>query len=106
MARKYREPVEDDAEADVPVQNCWLCLRPIGQVTEWHHPIPKSRGGKIKQPVHPICHQAIHANLSNSELEKRYSTPEALLAHAEIGRFVAWVATKPPDFHAPTKERR
>jgi len=28
------------------------------------------------------------------------------LAHDEIGRFVAWIANKPPDFNAPTKDRR
>lgn len=106
MARKNRD-WEDDAEAEVePVQHCWLCDRPMGELVEWHHPIPKSRGGRERQPVHPICHRTIHANFTNSELERRYATKEALLAHEEIGRFVAWVAGKPPDFNAPTKDRR
>ncbi len=105
MARKDRYR-DDEEEADAPVQLCWLCERAMGDAIEWHHPIPKSRGGKERVPVHPICHQAIHANFSNSELEKRYATAEALRANEEIGRFVTWVANKPPDFYAPTKDRR
>jgi hypothetical protein len=56
--------------------------------------------------VHPICHRTIHANFTNSDLEKRFATVEALLAHPEIGRFVDWIANKPSHFNAPTKERR
>ena len=106
MARKQRD-WEDETEADVPpVLTCWLCGRPMGEETDWYHPVPKSRGGKETQPVHPICRKTIHANFSNSDLEKRYSTAEALLAHEEIARFVAWVANKPPDFNASVKDRR
>lgn len=105
MARKDRS-WQDDEEAETPTVYCWLCSREMGEVTEWHHPIPKARGGRERQPVHPICHRTIHANFTNSDLEKRYSTVEALLAHEEIGRFVAWIANKPPDFNAPTKDRR
>ncbi len=56
--------------------------------------------------MHPICHRTIHANFTNSDLEKRFATTEALLGHEEIRRFVDWVANKPPDFNAPTKDRR
>lgn len=105
MARKSRDWEDEETEVP-PTATCWLCSRPIGAVTVWHHPVPKSRGGREQQPVHPICNKTIHANFTNSDLEKRYSTPEALLAHEEIGRFVAWVANKPPDFDAPTKRRR
>uniref|UniRef100_UPI0037CA855B hypothetical protein n=1 Tax=Sphingorhabdus sp. TaxID=1902408 RepID=UPI0037CA855B len=59
-----------------------------------------------REPIHPICHRTIHANFTNSELERRYSTAEALLGHAEIRRFVDWVANKDPDFYVPTKDRR
>jgi hypothetical protein len=105
MARKYRDPYDDEDEAAEPTLTCWLCARPMGDKIEWYHPVPKSRGGRDTQPVHPICVQAIRANFTNSELERRYSTAEALLAHEEIRRFVDWVANKPPDFHAPTKRR-
>jgi hypothetical protein len=106
MARRSKQDDWAD-EADVPVAivHCWLCQRPMGSITEWHHPVPKSRGGKIKEPVHPICHETIHANLTNSDLAKRYATPDALREHEAIGRFVEWVAGKPADFSAPTKKR-
>ena len=57
-------------------------------------------------PVHPICHRAIHAALSNKELERGYSTAEALRAHPEVAKFIGWVAGKDPDFHAPTRRKR
>jgi 5-methylcytosine-specific restriction endonuclease McrA len=105
MARKNRDFYDDEEEAAEPALSCWLCSRSMGEALEWHHPIPKSRGGRDRQPVHPICHQTIHANFTNSDLEKRYFTAEALLGNEEIRRFVDWVANKPPDFHAPTKKR-
>jgi hypothetical protein len=104
MARKNRWRDEEEEE-EAPKLTCWLCARAMGETIEWHHPVPKSRGGREKQPVHPICHQTIHAHLTNSDLEKRYSTAEALLGHDEIKRFVGWIANKPTDFHAPTKKR-
>jgi hypothetical protein len=106
MAKKSREWLDKIEEVEQPVQHCWLCERPIGDVTEWHHPIPKSRGGRERQPVHPICHRTIHANFTNSELERHYSTLQALHAHSEIERFIDWIANKPPNFNAPTKDRR
>jgi hypothetical protein len=73
---------------------------------EWHHPLPKSRGGRTTTPVHPICHRSIHATLGNAELARRYADAAALRAHPDIARFLAWIADKPPDFHAPTRRRR
>ena len=100
MVRKARlaEALSDSA--------CFLCGRPLGRRVEWHHPLPRSRGGRETVPVHPICHRAIHAVLSNKELERQYVTAEALRAHADIARFIAWVADKDPDFHAPTRRRK
>ena len=85
---------------------CFLCGRPLGKRTERHHPVPKSKGGRETEPVHPICHRAIHGALTNKELATKAHTREALLENAELARFVAWVANKPPDFHAPTRRRR
>lgn len=68
--------------------------------TEWHHPIPKSRGGRETVPVHPICHRTIHANFSNAELAKL--TRDEMIATPAIAKFLAWIANKPADFHAPT----
>jgi hypothetical protein len=93
----------DDAEQ---VPRCWLCERPLGRKTEWHHPVPKSRGGRDTVAVHPICHRTIHAALGNTELARQGATAGALRKVPEIARFVAWISDKPPDFHAPTRKRR
>ena len=84
---------------------CALCERPLGAKVEAHHVVPKSEGGRETEPVHPICHRAIHAALTNAELA-RLGTLEAVRADPGVARFLAWVADKPPDFHAPTRRRR
>jgi hypothetical protein len=88
------------------MEQCWLCDRPLGGRVERHHPHPRSRGGKETVPVHPICHRTIHAHLSNAELARLTPEPAALRSRPEIARFLAWVADKPPDFHAPTRTAR
>lgn len=85
---------------------CWLCSRPLGERVEWHHPVPKSRGGRDKQPIHPICHRTLHARYSNAELDRIGGVLSELRADPEVARFLAWVANKDPDFHAPTHRRR
>ena len=84
-------------------QDCWLCRRPLGRRIEWHHPVPKSRGGRETVPLHPICHRTLHATFGNTELGRIGADPEALRGQAALARFLAWVAGKPPDFHAPTR---
>ncbi|HTJ65480.1 MAG TPA: HNH endonuclease [Alphaproteobacteria bacterium] len=91
---------------DVHDAPCWLCGRPLGRRAEWHHPRPKSRGGRDRVAVHPICHRAIHANFTNTELARLPPEPGALAAHPAIERFLKWIAGKPPDFHAPTRGGR
>lgn len=85
---------------------CALCDRPLGARIEWHHWIPKSRGGRDVAALHPICHRAIHATISNAELARSFASAATLRAHPDIARFLGWVAKKPPDFHAPTLRRR
>jgi hypothetical protein len=85
---------------------CFLCGRPLGRRVEWHHPVPKSRGGRDTVPIHPLCHRTIHATLTNSELERGYADAASLRAHPQIARFIEWVSDKDPDFHAPTRRRR
>lgn len=53
--------------------------------------------------MHPICHKAIHANFTNAQLARIGDDAEAIRADPAIAKFVRWVSTKPPDFHAPTK---
>jgi hypothetical protein len=41
------------------------------------------------------CHSSIHALIpSEKDLGRYYHTVEALLAHEELGKFVAWVRTR------------
>ncbi len=85
---------------------CWLCLRPLGTRVEWHHPLPRAKGGRETVPLHPICHRAIHARFRNAELARIGSNRAALIAHPDLAPFLDWVAGKPADFHAPTRIRR
>ncbi len=54
-------------------------------------------------PVHPICHRTIHALFANSALARLGADRAALVAEPAMARFLSWIATKPPDFHAPTR---
>ncbi|WP_299321879.1 HNH endonuclease [Parasphingopyxis sp.] len=85
---------------------CFLCERPLGRRVEWHHPVPKSKGGRDRVPVHPICHRTIHRHFTNAELTRCGADSEALRTHPEIAKFVDWLANKPPDFHAATRRAR
>jgi hypothetical protein len=91
--------------ADNDDARCWLCGRPLAARVEYHHPIPKSRGGRETVAVHPICHRTLHKTFSNAELGVFGASAAAIRADPRIGRFLAWIATKEPDFHAPTHKR-
>jgi hypothetical protein len=82
---------------------CWLCERPFDTLLQWHHPVPKAKKGKIKVPIHPICHKTIHANFTNNELARIGDDVAAIRARPGVEKFVAWVANKPADFDAPTR---
>lgn len=99
--RKSARDIESGEDA-----GCWLCVRPLGRRVEWHHPLPKSRGGRDTVPLHPICHRTIHATFTNAELARIGADRAALLETETIRRFVRWVSNKPADFHAPTARRR
>jgi hypothetical protein len=102
--RGWREPPEV-ARPEEPTA-CWLCHRPLGRRVEWHHPLPKSRGGRETVPVHPICHRTIHASFTNPELARHAAEGRPLTDNPLIVRFLAWIAKKPPDFHSPTRAAR
>ena len=85
---------------------CFLCGRALGGRIEWHHVVPKSRGGRETTPLHPICHRTIHSLLSNRELAHDYASADALRSYPQIAKFIAWVQSKDPDFHAPTRRRK
>ena len=92
------------AAEDAPV--CPLCLRPIPRHARQsaHHLVPKLKGGGRGPTVllHQICHNEIHAALTEAELARDYAEPARLRAHPRLARFVAWVADKDPAFHAPS----
>jgi hypothetical protein len=88
-----------------PVTTCALCERALGRRIEWHHVLPRSHGGRITIPLHPICHRAIHAAVPNADLARHHPDLESLRALPQIARFLAWVGNKSPDFHAPTRRR-
>lgn len=89
---------------------CPLCQRPIPPHAKQslHHLIPRLKGGKGGPTVllHQICHNEIHATLTEAELARDYHTPEALRRHPRLAKFAAWVAKRPPDFHSKTPGAR
>lgn len=87
-------------------ESCWLCSRTLGSRIEYHHPVPKSRGGRETVAVHPICHRTLHRTFSNAELGGFGDSAAMIRADPRIGRFLAWIAKKDPDFHAPTHRTR
>jgi 5-methylcytosine-specific restriction enzyme A len=81
---------------------------PAGARASRHHLTPRLKGGARRSTVllHQICHNAIHARFSEAELARRLSDIPSLRAEPEIARFLDWVRTKPPGFHAPTRRSR
>lgn len=70
---------------------CPLCLRPNYQPSD-HHLVPRTRGGKVTKTLCQDCHTAIHATFSNKELEREYSTIEALLLHERFAQIIRFIA--------------
>ncbi len=105
-----KDPYRDlhrEAETAAPPVVCWLCGRPTAKTIVWHHPIPKSRGGRDVVPMHSICQQTLIANFSNAELQRYGMDVEGLLANPNVRKFVDWVAGKDPEFTATiTKKQR
>ena len=85
---------------------CPLCRRPIPAHAKQslHHLTPKLKGGKGGPVVrlHQICHNEIHATLSERELARDYATIEALRSHPRLAKFIEWVGKRPPEFHSKT----
>ncbi len=88
---------------------CPLCGRMMidGPSVDRHHWVPKSAGGKDQSPLHKVCHRKVHAVLDETDLARRYNTPESLRGHPEIAKFVQWVRRKHPEWvdwhHSPRR---
>ena len=111
MARKHSkhgsyEDMYPAEEAAAPVVPCWLCGRPTGETIIWHHPVPKSRGGKDVVPMHPICQHMLSTNCTQTELQRYGMELEGLLANPPVRKFVDWVANKDPDFTATLAKKQ
>lgn len=82
---------------------CPLCRRPIPPEARQsqHHLTPRLKGGKGGPTVllHQICHNEIHATLTEAELARDFATVEALRAQPRLAAFIEWVARKPPTFY-------
>ena len=112
MARKHSkhdshaDAQRDDDEPAAVAPNCWLCSRPTGKIIVWHHPVPKSRGGRDTVPMHPICQNIIITTFTNSELQRHGMNVEGLLDNPAVRKFVDWVVTKDPDFNAAIAKKQ
>ncbi|MGB0659605.1 MAG: HNH endonuclease [Mangrovicoccus sp.] len=93
-----------------PFPICPLCGRAIPPHAKQslHHLVPKLRGGKGGPTVllHQICHNEIHASLTEAELARNYNEIDALRAHPRLEKFIAWIRKRPDDFHSKTPGRR
>lgn len=87
---------------------CALCGRPLAEPCNKHHLLPLSKGGKGTETVmlHKICHDKIHAVLSEMDLKKHYNTIERLQQHEDISKFIRWVRKKEPEYYDKSAKTR
>jgi hypothetical protein len=86
---------------------CEICNREIPDdpfYSDAHHLIPKSKKGKDVITIHRVCHNKIHSVWTEKELADYYNTPERILSHIEMQKFVNWMRNKPIDFYIKTKD--
>lgn len=103
MIGRIRKKLIEDAPASSPLSHrviCPLCNREIPDAQkDAHHLVPKSKGGRVTQYLHRVCHKQIHALLTEAELATQYNSIDALLKEPRVASFVAWVKTKPNNFY-------
>jgi len=98
--------MEQHGETSRGIPRCPLCGReiPPDVPQSRHHLVSRLRGGKRGETVllHQICHNEIHATLSETELARDFSTIKMLQAHPRLAAFIRWVAKRPPSFQSRT----
>ena len=86
---------------------CALCDRAIAPgLRDAHHLLPKSRGGTSTVLMHRACHKHIHALFTETQLARHYASVEALKAHPDMAKFIAWVKGKPDAFNPPARRSK
>ncbi len=55
-----------------------------------HHLVPKSRDGEVTVDICSDCHRQIHALFTLVELEREYSTIDALRSSAAMQKWTRW----------------
>lgn len=84
---------------------CPICEREIpSDQMDAHHLIPRSKGGKVTQYLHRICHRQIHALFTETELARTLHSAEAIRRHPQMQPFIQWVQQKPNGFYERVKK--
>jgi hypothetical protein len=83
------------------IEHCALCGRELAEPYNRHHLVPLSKGGRNSPTIllHKICHDKIHAVLTEMELKRYYHSIERLQQHEAIAKFIKWVRNKNPHFY-------
>jgi 5-methylcytosine-specific restriction endonuclease McrA len=103
VTRPRPPTIKELREAEKAPLPCPLCRRPNDKPSD-HHLVPKARGGKTTATLCQDCHTAIHKTFTNKELEDRYASLEALLAHEEFAKIIAFIAKQ--DGRVRTRRRK
>jgi len=86
---------------------CPLCLRMIlPENLTRHHTVPKSRGGRVTEPVCRTCHDQIHAMFTEKQLEREMPDLGSLRAHPDFATYLRWVRRKNPDKRFCVRRRK
>jgi hypothetical protein len=89
-------------------ESCPLCGRVLMPPYNRHHLLPLSKGGRGTTTIllHKICHDKIHAVLTEMELKRHYHTIERLQQHEEIAAFIKWVSRKEPEYYDKSHRKK
>ena len=79
------------------MKNCPLCDR-IAIISNDHHLVPASKGGKIKIEICIPCHNTLHDLFTNNELRDVYNTIETIKSRERFQKYLKWIKNKPPEF--------